>query len=833
MSTPPTRTLVLRAPLSGPVIPIEEVPDPVFAQKLVGDGVSIDPTSHRLLSPCDATVSQVHRAGHAVNLQTEEGIELILHIGLDTVELKGEGFLPLVRAGDRVRAGQALVDFAPDYVATHARSLLTEVVVSNPERAASIRRHLGTVVAGRDPILELTLTAAAAASDAAGGELVLSGPVLVRSPSGLHARPAALLVAAARGFRSELKLRRGEREANARSITSIMTLEVQQGDQVEVAASGPDAAEAVAALRALLEAEGHEEPAPVAARAPVEDVGAIDESCLRGVPAAPGLALGPAFQLRRDDVAVAETGGEPRAERQRLEEALGHARLQLAALQARLSAEPARAAIFAAHAELLDDPDLLPVAWTLIEQGKGAAFAWHEAFTRQATQLAALRSELLAARAADLRDVGRRVLRLLAGATAEEPTAPAGSVVVAEDLSPSEMAAFERTRVAALCTVTGGATSHVAILARSLDLPLVAGIEARALQVEDGTLLIVDGGRGVVRVAPTAEEVALLRTQLERQAQRRRADSATAHLQARTRDGQRVEVVANIGGLAEARRALEQGAEGVGLLRSEFLFLERASAPSEDEQCETYRSIAEALGPDRPLVVRTLDVGGDKPLPYLPLGHEENPFLGVRGLRIALDHEDVLRTQLRAILRASPKGKLSVMLPMVATLAEFRRAKAVFEEERARLGVAPVPLGIMVEVPAAALMADVFAREADFFSVGTNDLTQYTLAMDRGHPRLAPQIDALSPSVLRLIEMAARAAHAHGRWIGVCGGLAGDPQAVPILLGLGIDELSVSVPAIPAVKAQVRELELPACQELARRALLAESAQAVRELVRS
>ena len=293
-----------------------------------------------------------------------------------------------------------------------------------------------------------------------------------------------------------------------------------------------------------------------------------------------------------------------------------------------------------------------------------------------------------------------------------------------------------------------------------------------------------------------------------------------------------MEVVANIGGLDDAVAAMGKGAEGVGLLRSEFVFMGRAKAPSEDDQAEVYTAIAEALKPGQPLVIRTLDVGGDKPLPYLPIPREENPFLGERGIRVGLDRPDILRTQVRAILRAAGAGaKLQVMFPMIATMEDFRLAKRVFEEERAKLGVDPVPLGIMVEVPSVAVMAEQFAAVVDFFSVGTNDLTQYTLAMDRGHPKLAPQVDGLNPAVLGLIANAVKAAHAHGKWVGVCGGMGSDPQAVPLLVGLGVDELSVSIPAIPSVKAQIRELTLAQCQELAARALTQDSAAAVRALV--
>jgi multiphosphoryl transfer protein len=299
-----------------------------------------------------------------------------------------------------------------------------------------------------------------------------------------------------------------------------------------------------------------------------------------------------------------------------------------------------------------------------------------------------------------------------------------------------------------------------------------------------------------------------------------------------TTDGHRVEVVANIGDAKDARNAMTKGAEGVGLLRSEFVFLDRPRAPSEDEQAALYREIAEAVGGDRPLVIRTLDVGGDKPLPYLPIPREDNPFLGERGIRVGLDRPEILRTQVRAILRAADAGaRLHVMFPMIATLPEWRAARGVFEEESQRLGVDSVPLGIMVEVPSVAIMAPTFAAEVDFFSIGSNDLTQYTLAMDRGHPKLAPQVDGLNPAVLRLIQLAVDAAHDHGKWVGVCGGIGADPQAVPLLVGLGVDELSVSIPTIPSVKAQIRGLSLTDCQALAAEAITQDTAAAVRALV--
>jgi phosphocarrier protein FPr len=375
----------------------------------------------------------------------------------------------------------------------------------------------------------------------------------------------------------------------------------------------------------------------------------------------------------------------------------------------------------------------------------------------------------------------------------------------------------------------------VAILARSLGIPALAGVEPAALELANGTPVILDGGNGTLRLNVSPEQVARVRRSQELAEQRRKANLASAHEPAVTLDGTRIEVLANIGGVNDAVQVAKLGGEGVGLLRSEFLFMERPDAPTEQQQFETYRAIADAVGRDHPLIVRTLDVGGDKPLSYLPIPKEDNPFLGERGVRVGLDRPEILRAQLRAILRAADAGgaRLSVMFPMIATLDELRDVKAILDEEAKSLGVPPVPTGIMVEVPATAVMAAQFAREADFFSIGTNDLTQYTLAMDRGHPKLAPQGDGLCPAVLRLIAHTVNGARAAGRAVrvGVCGGIAGDPSAVPILIGIGVDELSVSLPVIPAVKAQVRTLRLDDCKKLAERALAADSAEQVRALV--
>lgn len=837
--------LEIRAPLDGVILPLEQVPDPVFSQKMVGDGLAIDPLSQVLTAPCPGTVTQLHHAGHAVTLTTPEGIEILMHIGLDTVALKGQGFEPRVTLGQKVALGDALIAFDADFLATSAKSLLTLLIVTNGELVASMLVASGRVYTGQEACLTLTLAEVGAATEIR-GKRVASAAIVIPNPTGLHARPAAVLASLAKRFKSRILLQRGDDEANAKSVTSIMGIEIALGDKVVVIAEGPDAQEAIDTIAPELAAGLGDEgsrpaPAPATtepdpAQAPAPRPHSDDPNLLLGVAASPGLGVGRIHQLRREEIAVPETGDEdPRKERRKLDDALDRAKNELEALQTELkaAADAKKAAIFAAHQELLEDPGLLDIAESALAKGKSAAYAWQRAYTTQAERLAKLKNLVMAGRAVDLRDVGRRVLGILTGQPVEEPRVPLGSILIAEDLAPSDTAKLNPKEVLGFATVGGGATSHVAILARALDIPAVAGIDPRALELPDGSDVILDGGRGQLRINPSPDEVSRITQAQVHLATRKAADLAAAREPAITTDGHRVEVVANIGGLADARKGMTLGAEGVGLLRSEFLYLERATAPTEDEQTTIYAEIAATLN-GQPLIIRTLDVGGDKPLAYLPMPREENPMLGIRGVRIGLDRPEILRTQVRAILRAGKGHCIRMMFPMIATLDEIRSVKGLVEEERAKLpDTDPVALGIMVEVPATAVLARQFAREVDFFSIGTNDLTQYTLAMDRGHPKLGSKADAMNPAILHLIAQTVAGAAAEGKWVGICGGMASDPQAVPILVGLGVKELSCSVPAIPMVKAAVRGRSFADCQALAQQALAQGTAAEVRALVPS
>lgn len=832
------QTLEVLPPLSGLVVPLDAVPDPVFARRLVGDGVAIDPTSNEVLAPFAGTVTQLHDAHHAVAITNADGIEVLIHVGLDTVALRGRGFTALVARGAQVEAGQALLRFDPELVAREARSLISAVVVTERGRVRALHPVHGLVGAGVGVLFTLELAGAQVPARAVqGGETVLSEVVVLPNPEGLHARPAAVLAAEARRYSSEVKLLGPQGEANARSLVAVMGLSTKKGDAVRVRATGSDARAAVAALTRLLQegcgekagAKGGEPtltlvppPAPEQARV----VAGAGE--LAGAAASPGLAIGRVLQHRAGALVVPERGGSELEERTRYAAALREASAQLEKLKAQ--AAPLQAQLLGMHQELLQDPELAELAEGPLRAGKSAAFAWQQAYTTHAGKLEKLENKLLRERASDVRDVGRRALALLAGAQEQSLTVSPGTILIAEEVSPSEMASLERSKLAGLCTTTGSATSHVAILARAMGLPAVCGIDEAALALEDGAQVILDGTRGLLRTNPTAAQLEQVTQQLARDASRRTAEQGAAAKQAHTKDGHRVEVVANITSVEDAKKAVAAGAEGVGLLRTELLFEDRDTAPSEDEQAAQYGAIAAVLGKERPFVIRTLDAGADKPLSYLQLPKEQNPFLGLRGVRISLAYPEMFRTQLRAVLRSAAQGDVHVMFPMISDLGEVRAARQLLAEEQARLG-GQVKVGVMIEVPSAALQAELLAREVDFFSIGTNDLTQYVLAMDRGHPKLARQAEAIHPAVLKMIGMTCDGARVHGKWVGVCGGLASDPQAAPLLVGLGVKELSVSVPAIASVKAALARFTLAECQSLAQAALRLGTISEVRALL--
>jgi phosphoenolpyruvate-protein phosphotransferase len=826
---------MLLTPLKGWAGPLDEAPDAVFAERMLGDGVAIDPTGETLHAPCDGEVLSVARTRHAVTLRADNGAEILIHIGLETVALGGEGFTAHVRAGQRVQAGDLLIGFDIDLLARRAKSLLTPVLVTNSDAFAILHRTLDREVDVGEPLMELKPLDPEAGGAKTVGEEFRRG-VTLGLPHGLHARPAGRIAALIKPFAAEISLLARGRDANARSPVALLTLGVGHGDEVVLSSRGADAAAALDVLASYLESDGGE-TTPTGRALPTAAVSASGTSAsvtpgvpvdgiLKGVRAAPGHAIGPAFQLRRAEIIVREAGSGVAAERAALNAALRDARTGLCLPQD----SGAAGEIMAAHLALLDDPDLRAAAEALIGNGKSAGFAWARALDVQADVLRRLDDPRLRERANDLVDLKRRVLANLGGARDAEIVIPDDAILLADDLLPSELMALGG-RISGLCTAAGGPTSHVAIIAAALNIPAVTAAGPGVLAIADGVVLILDAGQGTLRMNPAPAELARAREVSARRAVARDAAKTASSALCRTADGTRIEVFANLSGVAEAASAVAEGAEGCGLLRSEFLFMDRTASPDEEEQRCAYQAVADGLG-GRPLIIRTLDIGGDKPVAYLSLPKEVNPALGLRGVRVSLLRPDLLRTQLRAILRVVPAGVCRIMAPMVASVEELIAVRRALDAERAALAIHDrVELGVMIETPAAAVTAAAIAAEADFLSIGTNDLTQYALAMDRTNPALAAGVDALHPAVLRLIALICEGANAHDRPVGVCGGLASEPSAAALLIGLGVTELSAAPSAIPALKAAIRSLRMDACRALASEALGQTSAAAVRALL--
>jgi phosphoenolpyruvate-protein phosphotransferase len=821
--------LALRAPLAGWSTPPEEIPDEVFAKRMLGDGVAIDPVGNVLHAPCDGEVISIAASRHAIALRHANGAEILMHVGIDTVGLAGEGFDLLVRKGERVHAGDPLLKFDLDLLARKAASLVTPIVITNGERFRVVDARVGREVAVGDELLTLEALESGAVSAAAAATArtpVVTESVVVRHAHGIHARPAALIARQAKTLPVALELRARGRGVDPRSVVALMSLGVRGGDEVVIAGFTPAAAGAVAELARVV--RGLEKmPAHASAPAPVRARASAPHGSLGGVIASRGFAIGKAFHIQAAEIAVTEAGRGADTERAALAAARATVRARLSDRARALTG--AVAEVIEAHLELLDDATLTAAADRAIAGGKSAGFAWRAASRECARGFAATGDALLAERVDDLLDLERQILVALGHIDDSAPVIPRGAVLLARELKPSQLIDVAPDTLAGIALAAGGPTSHVAILAGVMGIPMLVAVGDGLLDVRADTVVILDADSGTLRAAPAADEIAAAERELGARRERRVRELAAAQRPCHLASGERIEVLANlVGTVADATLALEQGAEGCGLLRTEFLFLERETAPDEDEQVAAYDKVAEILA-GRPLVIRTLDAGGDKPIPYLPLPAEENPALGLRGIRTSLWRPDLLETQLRALLRLG--GRCRILLPMITDVAEVRTVRRVLDEQRTRLSLPAVPLGVMIETPAAALLADQLAANADFLSIGTNDLAQYTLAMDRGHSELAARIDGVHPAVLRLIGSVCDAAARHRRPVAVCGGLASDPAAVPLLLGLGVTELSAVPAAIPRIKSLVGSLSLEACRQLAQRALSLPSSDAVRAML--
>jgi phosphocarrier protein FPr len=750
-----------------------------------------------------------------------------------------DGVVVLMDLGSAVLSAELALDLLRDPSTrdrvTLSSAPIVEGLIVAAVAAAGGASRAEVAAEARDALMGKSAHLATPAGDAAPGtgdptadEVV--GVFSIENAHGLHARPAARLVSEVRALDASVRLRNlttGVGPVAAGSLSRVATLAALRGHEVEVRASGPQAQEAVEHLLTLARRRFDET---------VDDLDmtptpAIATRRSGPLPASPGIAIGPVRRLTAVPGAAEQPAvGEPADEWRRIVEAVAIVRREIEhvrVLTARdVGAE--HASIFDAHLSLLSDAEMLADVKARIGAGATAQTAWTGCLAEVEREWSNLPDPYLKERAADVNAVAEQVSRALTGEVARQMIA--AGILVARDLTPAETAGLDLDLVTGVILAEGSPTSHAAILARARDIPVVVAAGPEVLTVPEGSTVLIDGGTGVLHVAPAPDLLAEYERRAGEAAEKRVRQLALAEEPARSRDGAHFVVAANVGSVADARMALEAGADGAGLVRTEFLFLDRSNAPDMEEQQGEYDAIARAMR-GRPITLRTLDVGGDKPLSYMPMPQEANPFLGQRGIRLSLDHRDLLRDQMSAICHTARHSPTRIMVPMVSTAAEMIEARQVLAEAAGPSGLpSGLQVGTMIEVPAAALKIETILPHVDFVSIGTNDLTQYTLAAERGNNAVAGLSDPLDPGVLRLIDHVCRAAR--GRIdVAVCGEAASDELAIPVLAGLGVRELSVSPPAVPRVKAAIRELDVARCAIVAQQALTLADADDVRKLV--
>ncbi|MGV3278989.1 phosphoenolpyruvate--protein phosphotransferase [Rickettsiales bacterium LUAb2] len=837
------------APIDGKVIALEDVDDAVFSQKTVGDGIAIDPTSNVVVAPFNGIIKLVHGSKHAVIIQGEQGIEVLVHIGIDTIELKGEGFKVLTKIEQKVKKGDPLIEFDLEFVRKHAKSVHTIVVAVNLENNFVNKTAISEVKSANDVIYSVSNKKneliTASKSGANSSDNIFIEQVKVLNAHGLHARPASFLVTMVKKFKSNITIIKGDNKANAKSLIELLALSINYNDEVKISASGEDAKIAIKEIINAFASGLGEDIETVVTTAKTnkifnsgnvfKDINNKDiPTIATGTIIYPGITIGTTVLLEEENINVQENSNLTETQEQnRLNKAINEVkqRLEKNIKVARDKKLNSQVDIFLAHLEVLNDDFLLNEVSSCLGRKKTAEFAWKMASEKTCAVLNATKNQLLQERIADIKDIERGILYALMGKELAQLIFPENSIVIAKDLVPSDLARFDQN-VKGVILALGSSTSHVSIMMKNVGLPALASLGTELLSINNGVNVILNAKNGQAIFNPNINEVEKFNNQIKILEEKSTQNLIEAKKPAITKDGLQIKVMGNVGNLEEAIKAYEKGAEGIGLLRSEFLFYNNKTAPSEEEQYQAYQQICNVMQGST-VIARTLDVGGDKPIAYINIPEEENPIVGLRGVRNYAYNKEIFLNQIRALLRIKPAGVCKIMIPMVSLVDEVLEIKEIIAEERAKLNItADIKIGTMIEVPAAALMAEQFSKHLDFLSIGTNDLAQYTLAMDRGHAILTKNIDNLNPAVLRMIELTTKGAAKYNIPVGVCGAMASEAESVPLLLGLGVVDLSVTRDLIPDIKALIRNLDYKKCKDVAEKAINMDSPAEVKALVK-
>lgn len=823
------KNLTLYGPIAGKLLDLSKIPDEAFAQKMLGDGIAVKPQENFIYAPTDAVIKNLHKCLHAIVLE-KDGFEIMIHIGIDSVSLKGQRFKTFVQEGDKVIRGQKLIEFDRDFLTQYAKDNTIVMIIVSPPNVKLKKENLSKVDL-QTKVFEVfseqnDKTNTILNDDSA----VLTEEFLVSNGTGLHARPAGEVAKLAQNFKNtDIFIIKNGNRSNAKSVVEILRLSIDYGDRIQISSCGEKASEASAEIKKFIQTKLRDNMIDKNNKRITNEFNTSGEIKIKGVGIFDGLSMGKSYLIKDIQFKLEEKSTlSPEEELSKFLTALNNVKSALDKERHAIYGQKEREEILLAHITILEDPFLIQETRQAISKGYSAAFAFSSAVERAIEVLKNTGNEILRSRIADFIDLESRILTNLTGTDYGLPNFQEDTILIARELLSHHLKDIN-SHVTGIIMAEGSTLSHVSIMIKNLGIPTIIGASPVVMEIPDGKDIILDSKSGVITVNPS--NITEIKQKVQSMKINREKNLLHAFEAAKTIDGTEIIINGNVGTLDQAKQSAQQGGQGIGLVRTEFLFANAKEPPTEREQYKIYQEMADSQN-GNPIIIRTLDVGADKHIPFISQIREDNPILGRRGVRTSFANINLFKTQLRAIMQVKPYGIAKIMIPMVTFLEEIKTVKRFVKEEQKKLGIDKVSLGMMMEVPAAAIMAKEFAKEVDFFSIGTNDLTQYTLALDRSHPTLNFLSDSLNPSVLHMINSIIEGAESQNIPVGVCGAVASEPAGAILLIGLGIRSLSVVPNMIADIKALIRQLDIKKCEKVAQKALKCTNVEEVRSLIK-